>query len=327
MTARRGAATLSPPTLDPRFVARRRGVERDYASEVQGDDPRRVQKPQARILKHVLTGALRAAWLHGRARRNAAQVELRHHVVRSRRVPAAFDGFRVLHLSDFHADISGPALARAHRLVADTAADLCVFTGDLRGAAVGPFEAALAAAAPIIAEIEAPLYAVLGNHDSIGMVAPLEALGVSCLINRAVPLRRGGDTVWLAGVDDAHFYRTDNLDEALAEVPYEAFTILLSHTPELWRQAAHSAVDIMLSGHTHGGQLCLPGGIPLILSAKRLPRRMARGPWRHHELIGYTSAGCGTSLVPVRLNCPPEITLHTLKHAATPPQAPANSER
>jgi predicted MPP superfamily phosphohydrolase len=68
----------------------------------------------------------------------------------------------------------------------------------------------------------------------------------------------------------------------------------------------------MLSGHTHGGQLCLPGGIPIKLEA-RLPRSMGRGAWRYAEMAGYTSVGAGTSLLPVRLNCPPEITLHTLR--------------
>jgi hypothetical protein len=148
------------------------------------------------------------------------------------------------------------------------------------------------------------------------MVAPLEAMGVRCLVNEAVTLQREGARIHLAGVDDAHFYRMDNLDRALADVPWEAFTILLSHTPELWRQAAHSAVDLMLSGHTHGGQICLPGGVPVFLSAK-LPRRLGRGPWRHHGLVGYTSVGCGACVVPVRFNCPPEITLHVLERGGT----------
>ena len=90
------------------------------------------------------------------------------------------------------------------------------------------------------------------------------------------------------------------------------FSILLSHTPEVYRQAAHANFDLMLSGHTHGGQICLPGSIPIKLEAV-LPRRMGAGPWQYRDMIGYTSVGAGSSVVPVRLNCPPEITLHHLR--------------
>ena len=96
------------------------------------------------------------------------------------------------------------------------------------------------------------------------------------------------------------------------QIPAGAFSILLSHTPETYREAAAAGFDLMLSGHTHGGQLCLPGGIPIKLEA-RLPRSMGAGAWRYAEMAGYTSVGAGTSLLPVRLNCPPEITLHTLR--------------
>jgi uncharacterized protein len=87
---------------------------------------------------------------------------------------------------------------------------------------------------------------------------------------------------------------------------------LLSHTPEIYRQAAHANFNLMLSGHTHGGQLCLPGSIPITLESA-LPRRLGAGPWQYRNMIGYTSVGAGSSVVAVRLNCPPEITLHCLR--------------
>jgi predicted MPP superfamily phosphohydrolase len=91
----------------------------------------------------------------------------------------------------------------------------------------------------------------------------------------------------------------------------QEFSVLLSHTPEIYRQAAHADFNLLLSGHTHGGQICLPGSIPIILDAV-LPRRMGAGAWQYHNMTGYTSVGAGSSVVPVRLNCPPEITLHCL---------------
>lgn len=88
--------------------------------------------------------------------------------------------------------------------------------------------------------------------------------------------------------------------------------MLVTHTPEIYRQAAHADFDVLISGHTRGGQICLPGGIPLTLSAV-LPRALGSGAWRHHEMLGYTAVGAGSSVVPVHFNCPPEITLHHLQ--------------
>jgi uncharacterized protein len=100
----------------------------------------------------------------------------------------------------------------------------------------------------------------------------------------------------------------------MAGVAAEDCVLLLSHTPEPYRQAAHAGVDLMLSGHTHGGQVCLPGGIP-ILTDTPTPRAYVRGPWRYRAMAGYTSVGCGSSVVDVRLNCLPELTLHQLRRA------------
>jgi uncharacterized protein len=139
----------------------------------------------------------------------------------------------------------------------------------------------------------------------------LEAMGVQMLLNKSVCLQRGGQEIHLAGVDDAHYYRVDNIEKAAQEIPLDAVSILLSHTPEIFRQATHAGFDLFFCGHTHGGQICLPGGFPLTLDA-RCPRQLGSGAWQHGSMQGYTSVGAGTSIVEVRINCPPEITLHTL---------------
>ncbi len=124
-------------------------------------------------------------------------------------------------------------------------------------------------------------------------------------------IERAGAAIHVAGIDDAHFFRVDNIEKAAADIPVDDFSILLSHTPEIYRQAAHAGFDAILSGHTHGGQICLPGSIPITLDAT-LPRAFGSGAWKYNEMSGYTSCGAGSSVLPVRLNCPPEITLHTL---------------
>jgi len=162
--------------------------------------------------------------------------------------------------------------------------------------------------------LKSPVYGVLGNHDTIQMVPALEDLGIRMLLNECVSLWRANEQIYLVGIDDAHFYRVDNIEKAASTIPPASFTILLSHTPEVYRHAAHAGFDLLLSGHTHGGQICLPRSVPITLDSV-LPRRFGSGLWRYHEMIGYTSVGVGSSVVPIRLNCLPEITLHRLHSA------------
>jgi predicted MPP superfamily phosphohydrolase len=190
--------------------------------------------------------------------------------------------------------------------------DACVLTGDFRYLTFGAIEAALEGMQRVRMHLPDPVFGVLGNHDSIRMVPALEAMGIRMLVNEAVTISRGDAVLNLVGVDDPHYYRTDNLDRACHGIDYECVSILLVHTPEVFRKAAHTGFALMLCGHTHGGQICLPGGIPVIYDAE-CPRRIARGSWTHHRMVGYTSVGAGSSIVDLRLNCPPEVTLHQLR--------------
>jgi uncharacterized protein len=224
----------------------------------------------------------------------------------------------VLHISDLHVEFSQDALMQAASIVAALDYDLCVITGDFRALTYGPHEAALVGIKIFCAGIKKPIYAVLGNHDSILMVPELERMRIHVLLNEAVPIARGNHEppIYLAGIDDAHTFRVDNLEKASARIPEDAFSILLSHTPEIYRHAVHCGFDVMLCGHTHGGQVRLPGGIALKLNAV-IPRRLGAGAWRHRELQGDTSTGVGTSIAPVRFNCPAEVTLHRLRPTAS----------
>ena len=133
-------------------------------------------------------------------------------------------------------------------------------------------------------------------------------------MNENDEIHRGAQSIFIAGIDDAHFFRTGDIARAASGIPATGFSILLSHTPEVFRDAARAGFRLLFSGHTHGGQICLPGSIPFMLHA-RLPRRFGAGKWRYQGMDGYTSVGVGTSVLPVRFNCPPEITLHELRRA------------
>jgi predicted MPP superfamily phosphohydrolase len=262
----------------------------------------------------VIRTCLRLSGLYGRAQRNARAPRVRHHRILLRDLPAAFDGYRILHLSDLHVDMEIRNTHAIGACVRDLDYDLCVLTGDYRARTFGPIDRVLSGMASICVQLNGPVYGILGNHDTLRLVPGLEQLGIRFLLNESVAIERGGESIHLAGVDDAHYYQVHNLDRASAGIPEEAVAILLSHTPEIYRQAAHAGFDLMLSGHTHGGQICLPGGVPVVWDA-RCPRRMASGPWRYGPLVGYTSVGAGTSVVNARLNCPPEVTLHALHRA------------
>jgi len=293
-------------------IRQRLGVEKDHEAQVFGQGLNFFHIENSALSALAIEYTLKMTGLFWRGCRNAEQVEVRINPVKARGLPHAFDGFSILQLSDLHCDMSEPAMERVGELLPTLSYDICVLTGDFRGATFGPFDAALATIAELRANIRSPVYGVLGNHDSIRMVPSLEKMGIRMLMNESDIIERGSQNIHIAGIDDAHFYRADNMEKASALIPIDAFSLLLSHTPEIYRQAAHAGFNLLLSGHTHGGQICLPGGIPITLDSV-LPRRLGAGAWKHHTMDGYTSVGAGSSVVPVRFNCPPEITLHHLE--------------
>lgn len=296
-----------------RLHARQRlGIEKDHEAQIFGQGLNFFHIENWYSIHSLIRAALKATGLYWRGRRNAEQIIVKHNDVIAQELPPLFDGLTILHITDMHVDMNEGAMRRVMELVGELRYDICVLTGDYRGKTFGTFEATLDGIARLRDHLKEPIYAVLGNHDTIQMVPGLEAMGIRMLLNECEVIARGDQRIHLAGIDDAHFFRVDNIEKAATQIPDDEFSILLSHTPEVYRQAAHAGFNLMLSGHTHGGQICLPGSIPVTLDAA-LPRRMGAGAWRYHNMSGYTSVGAGSCIVAVRLNCPPEITLHHLR--------------
>jgi uncharacterized protein len=294
------------------YVRQRLGIERGhevrmFAGGIKFHHNKNWYRGEA-----LIRNALKLTGLYQRAQRNAQRIEVRRNIVRSPRLPASFDRFTILHLSDMHVDMNEGAMRRLANLLPELSYDISVLTGDFRAKTFGPFDASLDGLAKVCLHLKGPVYGVLGNHDTIRMVPGLESMGIRMLLNESEQITRGDASIYLSGIDDAHYYRVDNIEKAAYKIPDESFCILLSHTPEIYRQAAHAGYDLLLGGHTHGGQICLPGSIPITLDAV-LPRRMGSGAWKYHHMAGYTSVGVGSSIVAVRINCPPEITLHQLQ--------------
>lgn len=239
------------------------------------------------------------------------------------RLPKAFDGFRIVHMSDFHFEhhFSEVPIRKAAEIVNGLKPDLVALTGDF--VTVPVFEtrnrirkAALTVTpcAEILAGINAPKYGILGNHDVIAdayrIVRALQNHGIPVLRNHSVPLERGSDRIWLVGIDDL-LRGSPDLGQALQPVPPDEATILMAHEPDTADQASFARVDLQLSGHSHGGQIWIPGiGAPWL---PPLARKYPRGLYKIRDLTLYTNIGIGTIRAPIRINCPPEITLITLR--------------
>ena len=299
-----------------RVHARQRlGIEEETKPRVFGNGINFFHPENWYSIYSVIKNCLRLTGLYQRGYRNSLDIQVTHNEVMLPDLPNVFDGFTMLHLSDLHVDMNPPALHALIEQVRTLEYDLCVLTGDYRAMTYGPIDEAMAGMAELASFLNPPLYGVLGNHDSIRMLPALEKMGIRLLLNSHEMIERDGEAVYLTGIDDAHYYRVDNIEKAAEGIPPGAVSILLSHTPEIYRQAAHAGVNLLLCGHTHGGQICLPGGTPVFLDS-RCPHYMGRGSWRYNHMLGYTSPGAGTCIVTARLNCPPEVTLHRLRTAA-----------
>lgn len=271
-------------------------------------------RPAFRVAFRGLEAGLKITGLHARGRRNAADTQLNRFDIALDGLPAAFDGYTILHMSDLHADGPLDLEASVERVLDGVEVDLCALTGDYRYRLSGRHEDAAAPMARIVRYVRARdgIFGIMGNHDLGTMIAPLENAGIRMLINDHVMLSRGNDEVQLIGLDDVHAYQPVEEAAAALDAMPDGFRILLQHSPELLDEAQAADVSLYLCGHTHGGQICLPGGIPVMTNI-RTPRRYASGLWKHGDMTGYTTLGVGVSVMPLRFFSKGEIALITLR--------------
>jgi hypothetical protein len=322
--ARRGSAPLpapgtsstppSPP-IERRQVwaAARFWMETENVKSKRYGGQRKHHGYALDAMTQAFAAVLKLAGQYERGVAHAMDLRVRELEHRFAQLPAAFDGYEILQLSDLHIDGMPGLDAAILDALAGRSFDLCILTGDYRHELHGPIGPALAGIETVVRGLRARdgVIAVLGNHDTCFMVDPLEAVGVRVLVNEQVELERGGDRVAVIGTDDVHYYFTDQAIHALEAAREAAFSIALVHSPELYDVAAEQGVDLYLCGHTHAGQICLPGGLPLITHLNR-GRALFRGVWHHGTMRGYTHAGTGTSGIPVRFNTRGELVVHRL---------------
>jgi predicted MPP superfamily phosphohydrolase len=255
---------------------------------------------------------LKVSGFWNRAVRNYFDIQVVRNEVRLANLPPEFDGYTILQMTDLHADLDPDFPQRVKEIIAPLDYDCLALTGDFRTCIFGDHSGATTATIEIVSEVEKPKYAILGNHDSLAKVPAMEAAGIRFLLNEHIVLRRGEAELYLIGIDDPNFYKTHCFERAMLGVPTDATKVLLSHSPQTHREAAERGIDFLMAGHTHGGQICLPGG-HILMHDGSSPRHVLAGCWTEGNLLGYTSRGTGASGLTARLNCPGEVTLHTLR--------------
>jgi predicted MPP superfamily phosphohydrolase len=279
-------------------VARRMGV-----------DSTAVTTPLLRALAANFAQAARSALAE------PYMLTLERHEIYLKRLPRQLDRLRIVHLSDIHhGPFTGSAqVERAIETANSLEPDLIALTGDY----VSHERAYAAPCAEMLGRLRAPygVYAVLGNHDH-WTDAPLitdlfQLAGIRMLINEGLRFEARGATLWLAGVDDT-MVGLEDLPLALAGSREDEMKLVLAHNPVILRRAARASVDLVLSGHTHGGQVTWRSE----KSASGRPhRRLLRGLGRQGNTQIYVSRGLGTVVLPLRYGCPPEVSLLELRCA------------
>lgn len=254
-------------------------------------------------LTHVARAALTEPYM----------LSIEHTRIQLRRLPHAFDGFRVVQLSDIH---HGPFSSREQiEQAVETAnrlkPDIIALTGDY----ISKERHYAAPCAEMLGRLEARhgVYAVLGNHDhwtDAALITDLfRAEGIHVLINEGMRFEKNGAAFWLAGVDDT-MVGLEDIPLALAGSSHNEMKLLLAHNPIVLRRAARAGVDLVLSGHTHGGQVAIRAERS---ASSRTRRRMLKGLGREGNTQIYVNRGLGTVVLPIRYGCPPEISLLELR--------------
>lgn len=279
------------------------------------------------FLKAGLFGAAGLTLYSGEVERH--WIDVAHHDVDLLGLPADLHGMRVVQFSDIHLDeYTEPFfLRRVIERINQLNPDAVFLTGDFVTSSAGHQSSVREAAwqcAEMLKGLECrSVYAILGNHD-VGAgteVEPaLRASGINVIKNSYLPIERGSGRLWLAGLDDP-LYGHPNLDAAVPErirgVKNEP-VVLLCHGPDyasnVQEHPAGQAIDLMLSGHTHGGQIRLPLVGALVLPP--MGRRFIEGWFQFGRMRLYVNRGIGTTGLPFRFDCPPEITVFNLRATA-----------
>lgn len=285
-----------------KFAVSNRGkLSRRINSMVASDTPLRdLARNLSRIARYALS--------------EANSLSLEKVEIKLERLPKKLDGFRIIHLSDIHHSpfTNLEHITRTVKIANRLKPDMFVLTGDY----VSHEPEFIAPVAEALCKLEAEFgtHACLGNHDhwtdADELTKCFRQTNINLLINEGFRLKARDSSFWLAGVDDYMVGKTDVPASLRGSFPDE-MKVLLAHNPVIIRQAARLGIDLMFSGHTHGGQVKVRESKNKLFAK----RKLTSGLHRRKNTQVYITRGIGTVVLPVRYQCPPEISLIELKCA------------
>jgi len=262
----------------------------------------------------VLDFLLRISFIRYAGLKNALDVRVENVELIFDHLPEGFDDVCILFITDLHFDGTKQLFDKVLNIVSSLDYDYCILGGDYtygRNADYNQVYPQIGQIAELL-KSKSRVFGILGNYDLYKTAELLEGHGVEMLINEGICLEKKSDKIYLAGMDDPSHYKADDIVLTDGNAWDGAFKIMLCHSPAKYKESAKAGYSLYLTGDTHGGQICLPGGF-VIFCGPTAGRKMARGRWSYARMIGYTSRGVGTSKIKMRYYCPPEITIITLK--------------
>lgn len=265
------------------------------------------------LLTTVTSAGTRIAGCTDRGARNAKALRITEHDFVFPDLPEDFDGYTILLATDFHVGVMPDAPRRAAEMADSLRPDLVVLGGDYQTLGEPMADEVGRSMRPLMTALSPPdgIVAILGNHDTHEIAHTLHHMGARVLLNEWMRVDRGASAIHLLGTDDVHAFFTEAVTDALAQKP-DGFCVALVHSPELATRAAKAGIHLYLAGHTHGGQISLPGGTP-IMTALDSHRSLAVRKWQWRGMQGYTSTGLGAGAPAVRFNTVPELALIRLR--------------
>lgn len=274
----------------------------------------REKKTKIPLYWGVLDFLLRVTLIKSAGLKNALDIRLENVELFFENLPGGFDEVRILFITDLHFDGTKPLADKVLNIVDKIEYDYCILGGDYtygRNTDNNQVYSQIKQIAKLL-KSKSRVFGILGNYDLYRTAELLEEHGIEMLINEGLYLENKSDKIYLAGMDDPSHYKADDIALTDGGAWGGAFKIMLCHSPARYKESAKAGYSLYLTGDTHGGQVCLPGGF-VIFSGPTANRKMARGKWSYNGMVGYTSRGVGTSRIKMRYYCPPEITLVTLR--------------
>jgi len=243
-------------------------------------------------------------------------IQIENLELKIKNLPSSFKDIKIVHLSDFHSKNFGKREKMVLEILKELSPDFIFITGDIVDWSTRNFELIEPFWKGLVQNYAGRVFGVYGNHEHRNIkLKKLENLlkesGIEILKNESKKIELNNNFIYLIGIDDPH-EGYDDLSKALKGLDFESTKILLAHSPEIFRKIKNQKlkIDLVLTGHTHGGQINIPILVELFIPLRlKFDRKYKKGLFNEDSILMYVNRGVAPSGIPFRFNCPPEITL------------------